>query len=385
MAIIDDEGRIFGLVNIIDLLVVVVLVVVIGGGVMFVLSAEDPDDPGQDNDIDDTNDAEPLSTPDSRYVTLDIGAQPDRIVASIEEEIAALEEGPPSESENVTITDLYRGPEGDSVIVRANVSGERVEIAEDDWQFRFEDEPIRFGQQIDLQGDAFAISGEVIDRNAEGPTLDVRSIPVVLETHVSTRLATGIEASDLSDDLVRVEHVNVYPTDDPNVMRVVIGAELVVREDGERTLFGDQRLREGVSVHLETETNVLDSTVVEVGTMEEPGEQTTTVVTVEMSDMPPDRVDNLAVGMTETHAGQTYAEIVEINATPATMLVQTADGELRMAEHPENLDVTMTVELQTREVDDRIQFRGETLRIGESIVLDVGHQRVTVELVSVDS
>jgi hypothetical protein len=59
------------------------------------------------------------------------------------------------------------------------------------------------------------------------------------------------------------------------------------------------------------------------------------------------------------------------------------DGNIFEREHPRNLDLTLNVELQTRETTTGLSFHGRQIQIGDTIVLDLGPITVQAELTGI--
>ena len=109
-SLIDDEGRIFGLVNIVDVLVVLFVAAVVVAGAALVLSDDPEPEP------------EPEPELETTYATLDLGTQSEAIV----EELNEGDTYEPNDLDTLTITDLHFTPEGDQIraIARVELEGE---------------------------------------------------------------------------------------------------------------------------------------------------------------------------------------------------------------------------------------------------------------------
>lgn len=468
MDVIDDEGRLFGTVNVIDALVLLLVAAVVIAGAVFVLS------PGPDED--------------TRYATVDLGTQPSYIVADLSEGDVMEVEG---HSDNLTITDIYLGPAaGDDahVIARVEITGETVEVSEDRWQFHFAGEPFRSGQELTLEmleyqatgqvtaigtddptlsttetdvfavatvsgevaanlerGDAYTVNGEAVATieelqlypsnasqqrvllglslatherngvdyfgseplrigsgidfetggyglNAEvldlGTTsLDTEQTPVLIEATVSNAVADRVSEGDAyrisGEEIARIESVNAYPTADRDRTLLVLGLELETVIRGEETIFGDRAVRDGVSIPFRTPEYELAGQIVDPHSAAEPGEPTTTEVTLKKTNVHPDRGDRIHPGMTEAIDGVELAELTAVDREPAEVILESEDGDIFRRDHPVNEDLTITAELETRETPTQMRFHGEEIREGDTIVLDLGRLTIQVELIEI--
>lgn len=470
MDLIDEQGRLFGIVNIVDALVVLFVVSVVIAGVAFV---------------------NPFAPRESavRYATVDLGTQPDYLVERVTAgDRMELQNSP----DNLTITDVYLGPaeNGTQIAVRVRLAGEQTDPEIGPPQFLFGDDPVLVGQeltietidytvtgsvtQVDLEGeslptetrsvlattnvttaeadrlevgDAYRVDGQsvavikslqlypstdsegrlallglelsTIQRGAstqfgphvvrlgatvpfESATYNLRpqivelgtaeiqteETPVVLEATVPTTTVDDIQAGDTFDlgdgAIATLESVAVFPTTDRTQKRVVLGTTLVTRDEGDRRFFASQPVQVGETIPFSTPAYDITGTVVRAGSTEPPGEPTTTTVTLKLDNLSPELADDIQVGMTESVRGETLARIVDRNATPAVVILESEDGNIYERQHPRNLDVTLTVELQTRETTTDLRFHGEPIQIGDTIVLDLGPVTVQAQITSLD-
>lgn len=467
--LLDDEGRLFGVVNVVDALVVLLVLAVVVAGVVLLLPS--------------------AGEPDSRYVTIDMGTQPEYIA----EEVNPGDEWEPEGTDDaLTITDVYRYNTGDgtAVVARAKVNGTFFEPDDpaDDPVFEFRGEPVRIGQSLDIATREYEVGGNVTAVARSGETLPLSESEFVLETRVSPETAdeitvgdeftaggnvfgevtalevfpgredpedqpgqyalVGISATTLergggqflgatrlgvgttlafqgegyefagevvrrgssaiatetrefvlrtevdaavADDirpgdefrlgdtpLVTVEDVTVYATGDADVRRVVLGVSALTRTEAGAVMFGEEQVRVGSTLPVETDEYDVEGEVLRRGSTEEAGTPTTRRVTVKLENVPPERAAALAPGMTEQARELTTAEVQSVTTEPADVVLESEDGDIFLREHPKNKDVELTVDLSVRELDDgTARFRGETLRTGHVVALELDD--VTVE------
>jgi len=472
MALIDDDGNLFGVLNVIDALAIVLLLAVVVAGIAFVgvLGAD--------------------GEPESRYATIDLGEQPEYVIERVGEGDRMVAE---AHGHNLTVTDVHVSApaeeDGDPhLTVRAQVGGERVfDEARGEEVFRFAGERLRIGQEIELDTLDYEADGEVIAVDPDGESLVTAETPVVLEATTTASTAAEIAEGDSyrlgGHELATVRSVTTYPIGDderyvlveaglstverdgsptfagrsltlgttvpletgtyaldgevvqrgdgpdgaptieetPAVLeatttattaaeieegdeyrlggetvgtvrsvatyptgadqrRVLVGVDLLtLEEDGSPTFLGEG-LSLGSTVPFETDGYDLEGELLRRGSLEEPGEPTTTVAQVELEDVPPSVADGLAAGMTETERGETLATIEAVESEPADVVLESEDGDIFLREHPKNRDVTLTVELATRETETGLRFHGDSLREGDTITLDVGPRLVEGEV-----
>lgn len=353
-SIIDDEGKLFGVVNVIDALVVLLVAAVLIAGAAFVLGL------GGESE--------------TRYVTVDLGDQP---------QYTAQQISPGDEWEaggGFTITDVYMAPaEGDepgtsNVMVRAEVNGSEIdpELGEGG-PISFDGEPLRFGRQLEIQTNQYAVEGTVIDVAAEGTEIESTTEELAVQATVDADTASAIQPGDeyrVGDtSVLTVESVTSYPTGEDDERRVVLGVSANTRIDGDTALLGQEPVRTGNAITIETRAYSIDTRIINTGSLEEPGSPTTMTATVELEAMSEDRAQRFAVGMSETIGDTQTASLTDIEIEPYEEIVHTGDG-YEVIEHPRDRDVTLTVDLEVRELDDgTVRFRGETLEMGDDIRL----------------
>ncbi|ELZ01811.1 DUF4330 family protein [Natrialba asiatica] len=268
MPLIDDDGNLLGVINVIDALVVVLLLVVVAAGIGLVISVNSDGEPAAG--------AGPNGDPETRYVTLELRSQPDYVADRLDENETAAIAGT---DDNITLTDVFvTAPtvnETQTVRVRAAVEGLTDDDTHDRNHFRVGGDPLRIGDGLRLDLGWHATNVTVTDLSTEGETLAI--------------------------------------------------------------------------------------------------ERTTTVVDVELDNVDPNVADELAENMTETVRGETIATIESVEREPATVIIESDDGNIYEREHPRNERVTLTVELRTTEHERETgtRFRGERLGAGTTIALDL--------------
>jgi hypothetical protein len=362
-AIIDEEGRLFGIVNIVDALVVLVLLAVVVAGVALVASSG--------------------SSPETRYATIDAGIQPDHIAGQISEGDEWVVEG---SSDSLTVIDVYKfgpvenadGEEGVNVLLRARINGTAIdsEVTPQPQSIEFNGEPLRFGRSLEIATTNYVIEGEVTDVSQESTPLETESVPLVVEAEVDSVTADSIQAGDEfridGDPILTVESVTVYATQDASVRRVMLGLTADARSVNGAVFLGDQPLRTGTTIPVQTTTYELEGTVIRRGSLEEPGVPVTRTVTVVAEQVRPTLANAVAEGMTETVGGEETARIVNKTSEPAEIVSSTSSGFV-VEEHPRDQTVELTIQLSARELTDgTLRFRGKRLQVGQDLRLEFG-------------
>ncbi|WP_436929283.1 DUF4330 domain-containing protein [Halosimplex halobium] len=366
MTVIDESGRLFGLVNVYDALVVVLLVGAVGAGVLFV----DPFGGGGE--------------PATRYATVDLGSQPLSTAARIAE-------GNDSGGA-LTVTDTYVGPgdgDGVSVVARVRVNGTLV----DDPQaaapvFEFEGEPLRRGDELALETAAYDAEGEVVELGGRSATLETGRLPVLVEASVPPATADLLDRGDG----YRIDDRTVATVTDTTVASVgagnrtaLLGLSLRTVRYGGATYFGDRELLVGQTVPFRTDRYALSGSVTRWGNASLPGAPATVTAVVRLDGVEPDIADGLEAGMVERRDGRTVAELTDVRSEPASVILTSEDGNIYERDHPRNLDVYLTVDLRVRRTDDGLRFRTRPVREGSDVLLDFRSVVVDGTVIDVES
>lgn len=372
--IIDEEGRLFGLINVVDALVVLVVLAIATAGIALV--------------------AFPGGDADTRYATIDAGTQPDHIAGQITPGDTWDAGG-----DELTVTEVYRYVPGDDaagdgdvgVLIGAEINGTTLETgtAEQARPIEFAGEPLRFGRLLEIATNEYVIEGEVVDVSSGETTLGTESQPLVVQTEVDTTTAGTIQPGDAftvgTEPVVTVESVTRYATGDPDVRRVVLGVTAETRTVGETPVFGDRPLRTGETLPFRTNDYDFDATIVRQGSLEELGTPATRTVTVQFDRIAPTQADAVAEGMTEAVGDDETAVVLSKEDQPAEVLSETSEGFVTR-EHPRDRDMQLTLELTVRELDDgSIRFRGEPLRIGADLAVELGGTTLEGEIRAIET
>jgi len=135
--------------------------------------------------------------------------------------------------------------------------------------------------------------------------------------------------------------------------------------------FAGEPLRFGRTFTIETNQYVIEGTVTDVSQNPTRGTQTTQTVNVELTGVTLEEAELLAVGMTEVMGTKETATLTDIQTAPSVETVETDDG-LETVERPQRRDLTLTLTLTVRELEDgTVLFRGEQLRPGQQLVLEL--------------
>jgi hypothetical protein len=87
--------------------------------------------------------------------------------------------------------------------------------------------------------------------------------------------------------------------------------------------------------------------------------------------------------MTETSGGETVARVSRVSTDPSVIITTGDNGSVNVVDHPYLRDVTITTELRVRETTSGVQFKGESLQQGSTVVINLGTITIEATVVSV--
>ena len=366
VSIIDDEGRLFGVINVVDAVVVVFAIAFLIAGVSLVFGV------GFESEV----------SPETRYVTLDLGEQPTYVVDRITEGETLTANG----RGNRTVTDVYRTKSDGNphVFARLAVNGTVTEE-----RFEHAGEPLRLGRELTLQTESYETQGQITAVDEVDSTLAVTETDVVVRTTLDTSDAEQLSFGDQyrlgESTLATVRTIETYGTQNPDRRLAYIGLTYRTYEPSGTPHFGQTPVEVDATLPFRHSSYRFDGVVVRLGTVEPRGERRTQTVTVELEHVDQQTAAAIQVGQSEIVRGETIADVTAVERTPSTVVVTSDDGEVLLREHPTEVDVRVTTELAVRETALGTQFKGQSLRIGEQITLDLGHIIVRPTVVDVSS
>jgi archaellin len=357
MAVIDEEGRLFGVVNVIDLLVVLVVVAVVAAGVALLTGG---DDQGQQPD---TGSNATNATTTVRYATLSVTSDVANLSGRIDvnDTIQPLPSGTP-----LRVTDTYVAPTngGTRVVARVRYNGTLPTV---------DGSAVPIGNAINFREDDLGAQARVLAANETGASLPTRTTPVVVETNLSPARLDALQAGDEltveGETVATVASVAAYPRNDDDSVRAVVGLRLRTIEQQGRPVYGTERVVVGREVNVRTDDSEFEAVITATNRARLLGESTDATVTVSLADVSPTVADQLEAGLNERHRGAT-ATVEAVDSEPATVVTATDDGRLVETTHPRNRDVTLTLDVTARRVGDELRFHGRPLGVGDAVALD---------------
>ncbi|NGM69109.1 DUF4330 domain-containing protein [Natronolimnobius sp. AArcel1] len=264
MELIDENGNLLGVVNVIDALVVLlVLAIGVAGIAVVTMGAPGP------------GDTESATETETQHVTLEADSQPDYVVERLEPGT----EGTVAGDQNATVTDVQTIQS--ETLLRLEIEGEPVEDLD---TINVGDEPVQFNRDLTVDFGLYAVNGSVSELGTE-PTLNMERTSATVSlslTEVDPTLGDALEAGPTAteggDTVVTVTDVEREPSllvlesDDGELhehehpryedLQVALEVEALETDDG--LYYQGQRLGVGQDLALEFETLAATGTITQV-------------------------------------------------------------------------------------------------------------------------
>ncbi|WP_176548248.1 DUF4330 domain-containing protein [Natrinema sp. CBA1119] len=372
MNVIDENGRLFGRVNVYDALVVLLVLGAIVAGVVFL-------DPLGGGDSAGGNGGESAT----RYATVDLGNRSPAVAERITDGTTS--------APDLTITDTYVGPadgENLSVVVRVRIDGTLTDgEGSDGRSITFADTRVQRGSDLDIETAEYDVAGEVLELSTEGETLNTSTLPVLIRADLGPSTAALVDRGDTyridGRTMATVEQAVVNPRTNRTNRTDLVGLSLrTIRYDG-ATYFGADRVLVDRPLEFRTDRYAFSGTVARWGNASLPGEPVERTVTVRAANVPPHVADRIEAGIVERRGNATIARVMDVRTEPASVVLTSADGNIYEREHPRNEDVFLTVELRARSTGDDLRFRTRRVRAGTTLSLDFDTVSVVGEVLEV--
>jgi hypothetical protein len=254
MKILDEDGRIFGLINIIDALVILLVLAVAVAGFALV-TAEDTT----------------TTTTTTTYATLDLGQQPAYLLSEIDE-------GDEGSIANMTITDVWVTPQrfngGNGLSVTPKTDGfhlreqktgphvfarVRIEATQTDDQLMVNDEPLTLGRGFELSADEYVVRGTTIatgNNSSISTTQTELTVSATVPAGTASKLSRGDTIKTIDRPVGTVKSVSVSQSSSTNMdsdRRVTVDVSVSTAEYGATRFYGGQVIQTGVSVPIQTD------------------------------------------------------------------------------------------------------------------------------------
>lgn len=348
--LIDDNGRLLGYVNVIDALVVLLVLAVVVAGVALVTQPDQQPEPPEE---------------ETRFVTIDLGITP----AYIAEQITTGDRYEPTADTTLTITDVYatEAEDGVNVLVRTRLTAPHPGEV-----FEYNGEPPRLGRSLTISTPTYEVSGRIQTVDRTGASLPLTTVPILLESIVSTEEASRIDIGDQvttnNQSVATLSQVLRYDTDSPNQRRVVALASVVAYQDRGTQKFANTSLQIGQSIRLRTDDYALTGTILRTDVSRLPTTDTDVVLRL---TLPTATAARLSIGDTYDVSGHPIATIESIDAYGTG--------------NPDLTRLYIGVTYRTYQPRARPQFAGRVVREGATLPFRTADYELTGEVVRMNA
>lgn len=244
MDIIDENGRLFGLANVVDVLVVLLVLSVVGIGTVYLIGGQ-----GE-------TDGEATSFGTFEYT---VPADLDAGLVSANDTLRPSGGG---DAFNVSDVVYSTTPNGDvHVVARVSYAGTPVAGGTD----------ATVGGSYRMEADAYSADVAVLALNQSTPTLSTRQVPMVLAVNESRRVGHSVEPGTVATvgdrQVATIELITRSPDTAPERAEL-IGLTLRAWDRDGRLSFGGTRVRVNSPLGVVTDDAFVTGRVYRVGTTE---------------------------------------------------------------------------------------------------------------------
>lgn len=244
MDIIDEKGRVFGVINLVDFLVVLFILAIAIAGVTAVLDEQNP----------------PSKPEQTHYATLSFSAPLESNVTQIEtgEPILPTPAGTP-----ITATDIYRAFERDGdvhFVVRGSYDGRLTRTRD----------RLYGGDTIPVVVGKYRVEAAVLSINQTNASIETRTVPLVLAFNASAPVKRSLNAGQKiradNQTVATIRSIDIRQSSQEGPS--FIGVELRARGVNGIPMYAGHPLRLNTSVTLVTDKARVTGRVWELGTTE---------------------------------------------------------------------------------------------------------------------
>jgi len=336
IVLLDDEGKLFGVLNVVDALVLL-LVLAVGIAGLSLVSSTGGSPPPQA----------------TTYVTIDLGTQPSYIASQVNEG----DQYAPDKNSNLTVTDVYHAPanSGTDVVLRARLRGSMTEDG-----FVYSNAPPRLGRELVISTASYNLTGSIREVG-ESDDLTVGEETVVLQTTLpqsekgmlveGQQLQTADRTVGTVDDVVRYEDSN------PEQHLLYLRTTLRTYRVNGVTYYGANQLRRGNSIGIPTGSGVVEATIRSVG-----GDFKQTAEVLVRDTVSANEAQSISTGDEYLVAGESVGTVESVS--------------VYSTQNPDQKRVFVGLSLETMVYDNVPRFGAGTVRDGANISFQTPEYRL---------
>lgn len=346
--IVDEQGNLFGVVNVIDALVVLMIVAVGVAGIALVVGDEPEPEPESEPEV---------ISKATAIVTLDLGSHPTFVVREINEGDTYS----PDDRSNLTVTDVHVTPQESNprVIVQARVTGE---VRQEEDVIDYSGAPLRLGRSLVIETNRYKMSGQITDVG-DKDTLDRQQTSILLRTTLPAVESEAISAGDeiqIADRTVAtVEQISAYGASNVTHQIVFLNVALETHRRQGTQHFGGAPVRSRETVLLTNDEYSIDTSIERIGT--DLDQQNVGVVVTSTVDA--ETASRISEGDFSQAAGETTATVESVSVFGT--------------EDPDQKRVITGLSLTTVGYGERPQFGSVFVRRGANLTFREENYEIT--------
>jgi hypothetical protein len=361
---IDEKGKFFGKINIIDLAIIIVIILMMVWGVNKLLSSE--------------------GEPSTIYIQLQVCENKGKGCGNVPSYyFDTITKGEKLFSNNQIIgkiIDKYglEKTEDSSDTPRVDIRLIlKLKVLDKNGIFLFNDKPIKLKEILDINTGKTTISGVIrnFDKNLSSTKLEYHEKDVgIYLADQPVEIISNIKKGDKelgsgNETIAEITNYQTYSTTSPN-KNIVLKADLKTLFLDNSYWFKGRKLKVGEGISIETDKIILRGTIISLDKA-----RTTTfkkAATIKLYNQPEYIADKIIVGDQEQdNKGGTIGEILSKKVENAQREITTEGGSLVLVESHLNKDITLEVLLTVEKKQDELFFHGDNLKIGKSIYLSL--------------
>ncbi|MBI5390623.1 DUF4330 domain-containing protein [Candidatus Woesearchaeota archaeon] len=350
MGLIDDKGKLFGKVNVIDLSVVLVILLLLVVGLKFFVFQEE-----KTALVEILMEKQPLRVAQS-ILPGDVEMDGDKVIA----EVLSVDASPSSYRDDRAAQFEY------DVFILV-----RLTVKEKGDGLFFKGTPVKTAKDIELQTNKTNINGRILSLGNTSSTqstdllLRVDNLPAALAAQVTQGL---VEQDVLGKSVAEIRSVSSTPRG--NLVDLALKIHLDARSRDGVLYFKNQELKAGNTLRLRTGAINLMGTIVQFGSIS--AQHQTFTVNVKVANVAPWVADALAEGSKEFSGDVMVAEIQQKEVRPAEVITYAQDGSIFKKEHPVNKDVFLTLKVNAVLYASEPFYKDAALQVGNQLPLTFG-------------
>lgn len=376
MKIIDENGRIFKKINIIDLVVLAVVIIFLFWGVKKLIETE---------------------TYSDIYIRL-------RLCEKEGDKISNCGNLPlyysdiVQEGDAIFLEDKISGIIIDKSIRKDSDLGSSIDInliiklraLEKKNYYYFEDTLINLNERLNIDTNRTKLAGKIIkfNKNYSDVKFDQyqKEVEIVLRnqpSEVANKIKKGDKELDYDKNTVaEIVDYKIYPIQNSDEKNIVIEAKINTLFFDDSYWFKNKKLKVGQDIFIETEEFILKGRINRIESKEYPKLEKRAIIKI--FNQPKFIAEKIKENDKEIDLkGKVVAEVLSKEVKKAEIEITTDNGEIVLAVSPTREDIILEVLLMAEKIYDKVYFHDNLLRVGNDIFLSLNEIDVSGKIIDI--